>query len=110
VVRVFLYDAVDAAETAKLQTEFEGLSGVKSASHVSKKAALQKLREALGARLGPLPKGRNPLPASFELSAGDDPGERAAVITALEDLEGPASSAPIDEVVDTALGCKPGMK
>ena len=86
-ISVFLKDSVTAEQIESLQAEIVGWEEVKESQFVSKDEALQRLKEDMGEGADVVEDlGRNPLPASFEISL-NDPEEVGNVATRLEGRE-----------------------
>ncbi|HZJ03316.1 MAG TPA: permease-like cell division protein FtsX [Thermoleophilia bacterium] len=86
-ISVFLKDSVTAEQIETLQAEIVGWEEVKESQFVSKDEALQRLKEDMGEGADVVEDlGRNPLPASFEVSL-NDPEEVGSVATRLEGRE-----------------------
>ena len=83
-ISVFLKDSVTAEQIETLQAEIVGWEEVKESQFVSKDEALERLKEDMGEGADVVEDlGRNPLPASFEISL-NDPEEVGNVATRLE--------------------------
>jgi len=86
-ISVFLKDSVTAEQIETLQGEIVGWEEVKQSQFVSKDEALQRLKEDMGEGADVVEDlGRNPLPASFEISL-NDPEEVGKVAQRLEGRE-----------------------
>ncbi len=86
-ISVFLKDSVTAEQIETLQAEIVGWEEVKESQFVSKDEALQRLKEDMGEGADVVEDlGRNPLPASFEISL-NDPEEVGGIASRLEGRE-----------------------
>lgn len=104
-VRVYLHDDATKAETAKLQSEIEGLSHVSSVTYLTKDDALKEFKAETGQEqkdVLAMLNGNNPLPANFIVKPDD-----AANLDAIRaSIQPPAKSgqptfiSPIIEKVD----------
>src|SRR5437867_4450482 len=83
-LEVFIHDDATKAETARLGAQIRAIPHVERTEYISKAAALQILRQRLGAKsdiVNDLPG--NPLPASYRIKL-DDPANVDSVKNALE--------------------------
>jgi cell division transport system permease protein len=86
--QVEVFDDATKAEIAQLKTELEGVSGVASATYITKQQALKDLESQLKDKTIVEQLNTNPLPASFEIKAEDAANLPAIEATVAPQAEG----------------------